>query len=194
MEQRYQEMFSVLNAKVASSRTKRNYKESPFFRLLGEIRNRIYDLLFSGQTHRIGMANRKFHLLHSAVTNPLDPLKACRQLHYEAKELPYKTSTFTFATFDSVSLFDTWRVAIDWDPNPCLDCLESLPAHSVIKFDVVGIKAGHNRSEQMSKRAVKGYKKAVDYKTKLIEYIYMIYPKAEITFRTAKNYESFLKA
>ncbi|KAJ4350768.1 hypothetical protein N0V95_004445 [Ascochyta clinopodiicola] len=194
MEHRFKKMVSDMNVE-----TKRNMKKSPFLRLPAELRNRIYGLIFTGQTYRfngqtqnLSAENRQAYRVYAASNKPLAPLRVCRQMYYEAKNLPYTTSTFAFATFDFVSLFDLWNFAVGWNPNPFLDCLESLPAPYIEKVEVVGVAAGHDGSEQMWKRKVVGYNRTVDCKTKLAEYIHLVYPKAEVTFRTVDDYASFL--
>jgi hypothetical protein len=65
---------------------RQDYEASPFLRIPGELRNRIYDYLFSGVKIR---PVRK-------ATDLINIFFVCRQLYAETALLPYRESTFAF--------------------------------------------------------------------------------------------------
>ncbi|KAH9873444.1 hypothetical protein IAQ61_004067 [Plenodomus lingam] len=114
--------------KEAAKITERNSNESPFLRLPGELRNRIYDLAFGN--HIVEIDNTAFEdkkpvFHHICLTKDhtetpytffdiLNMTTTCRQIYYETFKLPLTENKFKMSSktpLDLAKHISPWQVA-----------------------------------------------------------------------------------
>lgn len=169
-----------------------NGQTSRFLQLPQELLERIYDYVYDDQIFRLYLsANAKARISHLRYRHPLALPSTCCKLRRDTANYRYTKTTFRILTFKFISMFDSWRVAIRHNPNLLLDFLESVPAPWMEHIEVIGVAPGPwwlkgvaQGPYWLNLSEVKGHKHGIGYRNELEETVRMVYPEANITFRT----------
>lgn len=78
--------------------TERNQRESPLLRLPAELRHNIYEQILGGKLYLVKLDRPRFNLVtkceDSSFSDDATILRVCRQIHYEARLLPFQLNVF----------------------------------------------------------------------------------------------------
>lgn len=162
---------------------------APFLRLPQEIRDMIYEYVFSHRVIRIGWKNGKLRLANGMYTGSFALPSVCRKFRQETTALLYTEVTCQLVTFRFVSLVETWRTAIRLNPADFVDFLRALPA-SIAHFEVVGVEGGLHEGDMMRMDKVDGAEKQrrqFDRKMAIKLRVRTVFPHASIRFCVVKD-------
>ena len=82
-------------------------QDSPLLRISPEIRNAVYELVFS----RMYIQIPEWHGIDYHGSNPIPLLLTCKKIHAEAIQLYYASAIFHFK-YDSIDCFEKWTKGI----------------------------------------------------------------------------------